>query len=171
MKRAKIVSIVGKSGSGKTALLERLIPALSRKGMRVATIKHDVHGFDMDRPGKDTYRHFAAGARSVLIVSPEKIALQKRLSAPLDLEELARRYVDDVDIIFTEGYKSADKPKIEVFRRERSDSLLCGPEDNLAAVVTDDEIEANCPKFGLNEVEALADFIIANFIRPRPANR
>ncbi len=161
----KIISIVGKSGSGKTTLIEKLIPALERRGVRAATIKHDVHGFEMDRPGKDTYRHFAAGARTVLIASPEKLAFQKRLSAPLSLDELAARYIADVDIILTEGYKSSDKPKIEVFRQERSPSPLCGPGDNRVAIATDDEVEVNCPRYGLNDVEGVADFIIANFIR------
>ncbi|HUT52647.1 MAG TPA: molybdopterin-guanine dinucleotide biosynthesis protein B [bacterium] len=167
----KILSIVGKSGSGKTTLIEKLIPALERRGFRVATIKHDVHGFEMDRPGKDTYRHFAAGARTVLIASPEKLAFQKRLPAPLTIDEIAARYIDGVDIILTEGYKSSDKPKIEVFRRERSPSPLCGPQDNRVAIVTDDEVEVDCPRYELNDVDGIAEFIIANFIEPRPISR
>ena len=164
----QMISIVGKSKSGKTSLIERLIPALMRRGYRVGTIKHDAHGFDIDYPGKDTYRHFAAGARSVLIASADKLALQKRLTGPMSLDELASRYMDDVDIILTEGYKAADKPKIEVFRRERSESPLCAPDDNLVAMVTDDEqLKAACPKFGLDDIEAVAEFIAAHY--PRPA--
>jgi molybdopterin-guanine dinucleotide biosynthesis protein B len=160
----KVISIVGKTKSGKTTLIEKLIPALEQRGLKVGTIKHDVHRFDMDKPGKDTFRHFAAGARSVLIASPEKLALQKRLDGPVTLDELAGRYMDDVDLVITEGYKSADKPKIEVFRKDAHDAMLCTPADNLAAVVTDDDVDAGCPCFGLDDVDAIADFIMRSFI-------
>lgn len=161
----QIISIVGKTKSGKTTLIEKLIPALEQRGVRVGTIKHDVHRFDMDRPGKDTYRHFKAGARAVLIASPDKLALQKRLSAQVTLDELAGQYMDDVDLVLTEGYKSEDKPKIEVFRKQEHDAPLCGPGDNLAAVVTDDDVDVDCPVFGLDDVVAVAEFIINNYMQ------
>ncbi len=161
---ARVVSIVGKSDSGKTTLIEKLIPALERKGVRVATIKHDAHRFDIDHPGKDTYRHFQAGARSVLIASPTKLALVKRLEAPMPLDDLLETYMSDADLILTEGYKSADKPKIEVFRRAAHVEPLCGPGDNRVAMVTDDEVALDCPVFGLADVEGLADFLIERFV-------
>lgn len=161
----EIISIVGKSNSGKTTLIEKLIPALERRGVRVGTIKHDAHRFDIDHPGKDTYRHFAAGARSVLIASGEKLALVKRLSGPVPLDELAERYIDDVDIIITEGYKSGDKPKVEVFRKEAHKEPLCGPGDNRVALVTDADVDADCPRFGLDDVEGVAEFIVEKYIK------
>ena len=162
-----VVSIVGRSGTGKTTLLEKLIKELTRRGYTIGTVKHDVHGFEMDKPGKDTYRHFAAGARTVLIASPDRLGLQKRLDAPLTLDQLAERYIDGVDVIITEGYKSADKPKIEVFRRERSAEPLCGPGDNRVALVTDDAVEVDCPKFGLADADGVAEFI-QEFIQGKP---
>jgi molybdopterin-guanine dinucleotide biosynthesis protein B len=155
----KVLSIVGKKRSGKTTLIERLIPALNRRGVRVGTIKHDAHRFDMDHPGKDTYRHFAAGAEAVVIASAEKLALQKRLDGPRSVDDLASRYLSGVDLVLTEGYRSADKPKVEVYRRAAHAEMLCGPEDNLLAVVSDDPVEADCPRFGLDDGEGLADFI------------
>jgi len=161
----EIISIVGKSGSGKTTLIERLIPLLAERGVTVATIKHDAHRFEMDHRGKDTYRHFAAGADSVLIASKEKLALQKRLDGPMTLDELAGRYIDGADLIVTEGYKSADKPKVEAFRPEVHAEMLCGEGDNLVAVVADAEAGAGCPRFGWDELGKLADFIKDRYVK------
>ena len=106
-----IVSIVGKSDSGKTTLLVKLIPILKRKGYRVATIKHDVHGFEMDREGKDTYRHFHCGADAVLISSPRKIALIKRIEQEAPLDALAEQFYPDMDIVsFGPDIRGAHSP-------------------------------------------------------------
>src|SRR5512147_944366 len=113
-----IISIVGKSDSGKTTLIEKLVPELTRRGYRVATIKHDVHGFEVDREGKDSWRHKQAGAHTVIISSPEKLAIIRDVDHDADLAELRDRYVQDVDIILSEGFKRNQQPKIEVFRRE-----------------------------------------------------
>ena len=122
-----IVSIVGKSDSGKTTLLEKLIPELKRRGYRVATIKHDAHQFEIDHPGKDSYRHFHAGSDWTLIGSPAQLASVRRLERELTLDEIAAD-ISGVDIILTEGYKRETKRRIEVSRRERSaaDYFLAG---------------------------------------------
>lgn len=159
----KIISVVGRTNSGKTTLIERLIPLLAARGARVATIKHDAHRFEMDHPGKDTYRHFAAGARISLIASADKVALQRRIDAPMTIDQLAARYIDDVDLIVTEGYKSADKPKIEVWRPELGPPL-CGPGDGVIAVVAAGPVELPGPRFGWDELERLADFIVEKFV-------
>lgn len=160
-----VISVVGKADSGKTTLIEKLVPELKRRGYRVGTIKHDTHRFDIDRPGKDTYRHFAAGADAVVIGSPEKLALVKRLDGPPLLDDLIAEYMGGMDVVITEGYKSGDKPKIEVFRPEAHSEPLCGPDDNLVAMVADVEVPAGCPRFGLDEVVRLADFIEARFLK------
>jgi molybdopterin-guanine dinucleotide biosynthesis protein B len=160
-----VISVVGKSGSGKTTLLERLIPVLARRGLRVGTIKHDAHRFEMDHPGKDTYRHFAAGASLVMIASAEKLALQRRLDAAQPLPELVERYMTEVDLVLTEGFKSGDKPKIEVFRKGVGGEMLCGPGDNLVAVVSDTPVAVDCPVFGFGDIEGVAEFIVINFVR------
>jgi molybdopterin-guanine dinucleotide biosynthesis protein B len=158
-----IVSLVGKSGSGKTTLLEKLIPELKRRGYRVGTIKHDAHSFEIDRPGKDTWRHAQAGSDHVLISSPHRVASIRRVEQELSLEELAAG-MTDVDIVLTEGYKRACAPKIEVSRRERSETLICQP-DELIAVASDQPFELDVPEYDLNDVQGLADLIEARFLR------
>ena len=160
-----IVSIVGKSDSGKTTLIEKLIPILKRRGYRVATIKHDVHGFEMDREGKDTYRHFHSGAEGVLISSPKKMALIQRVEQSLPLDHLVDRFYPDMDLVITEGFKRLDKPKIEVFRSAAHAEPLCTAADNRVALVSDTLIEADCPRFDINDVEAIADFIEKRFLK------
>jgi molybdopterin-guanine dinucleotide biosynthesis protein B len=160
-----IVSIVGKSDSGKTTLIEKLIPILKRRGYRIATIKHDVHGFEMDREGKDTYRHFHSGAEAVLISSPKKMALIQRVEQALTLDELVGRFYPDMDLIMTEGFKQLDKPKIEVFRSAAHTEPLCTAADNRVALVSDTPIEIDCPRFDINDVETIADFIEERFLK------
>src|SRR5512137_3181160 len=118
-----IVSIVGKSGAGKTTLLEKLVRELKRRGHRVATIKHDAHRFDIDHPGKDSYRHFHAGADWTIIASPDKIASVRRLDRELTLDEIAAQ-VSGVDIILTEGYKREARRRIEVSRHAHAAGLI-----------------------------------------------
>lgn len=156
-----VVSIVGKSNSGKTTLIENIVPQLVEKGYKVGTIKHDAHSFDIDVPGKDSWRHAQAGASTVLISSPEKIAMIKRTTEDKNLEMLLQ-YMEGNDIIITEGYKSAARPKIEVCRSERSNELICDNSE-LIAVVTDLKFEG-IPNFGLNDHSAIADFIEERFL-------
>ena len=160
-----IVSIVGKSNSGKTTLLVKLIPILKARGYRVATVKHDVHGFEMDREGKDTYRHFHCGADGVLISSPKKMALIRRVESESPLGELVERFYPDMDIVLTEGFKSLDMPKIEVFRSSAHDEPLCGAGDNRVALASDTPVEADCPRFDINDAEAISNFIEERFLK------
>jgi len=131
-----IISIVGKSDSGKTTFIEKLIAELNHRGYSVATIKHDTHGFEIDREGKDTWRHAQAGALSVIISSRDKLALIKRVEQELSLDDLSR-LIEGVDLILTEGYKRANKPKIEVLRTQLDPEPLCSKTDNLLALVVD----------------------------------
>ncbi len=110
-----VISFVGRSDCGKTTYLEKLIRELKNRNYKVAILKHDVHGFEMDRPGKDTWRHAQAGADVVCISSPQKMAMIKKVDQELTLKE-AVQYIDGVDIIFTEGYKREAETRIEVFR-------------------------------------------------------
>ncbi|MBI5656564.1 MAG: molybdopterin-guanine dinucleotide biosynthesis protein B, partial [Geobacter sp.] len=112
-----VVSFVAKSGTGKTTLLEKVIAELKRRGHRVGAIKHDAHRFDIDHPGKDSHRLTAAGADTMLITSPEKLALIKRHQEQPAIEELLATYCADLDIVLTEGFKRSSLPKIEVHRR------------------------------------------------------
>lgn len=137
-----IISIVGKSDSGKTSFMEELIPRLKEEGIRVATIKHDVHGFTMDRPGKDTYRHKESGAGMVIISSPKRIGLIRDVEEEYSLDRLQELYGEGFDLILTEGYKREDKPKIEVYRPAKHKERLCTPGlDTVLMTITNQETE------------------------------
>lgn len=161
-----IVSIVGKSNVGKTTLLEKLIPELRRRGYRVATVKHDAHSFEMDVPGKDTWRHRQAGADLVVISSKDKIAQIRRVEGEMPLLDITAT-ITGVDIILTEGFKRGPAPKIEVSRRILSQDLLCSA-DELVAVATDQSFDLGVPQFGLDDVAGLADLLEARFLGKQP---
>jgi len=154
-----IISIVGKSDSGKTTLIEKLVPELSQRGYRVATVKHDMHGFEVDREGKDSWRHKQAGAHTVVISSPQKLALIRDVEKDLTLDEIRGKWIQDVDLILSEGYKRDVQPKIEIFRKEKHKKLLCTKKDNLIAIVSNQKFRVGVPCFDLEDMRGLANFI------------
>jgi molybdopterin-guanine dinucleotide biosynthesis adapter protein len=155
-----ILSVVGRSDSGKTTLLEKLIRELSARGRRIGTVKHHYHGpVAVDVPGKDSWRHRQAGAAAVALVSPDTLFVVRESPPGLSLEALVHRSLFGVDLVLTEGFKSGPMPKIEVNRRAQRAPLLCGPADRLVAVVADWDTGASVPHFGLADVAPLADFI------------
>ena len=160
-----IISIVGKSDSGKTTLIEKLVPELTRRGYRIATVKHDVHGFEVDREGKDSWRHKQAGAHTVVISSPEKVALIRDVEKDLTLEEIRERLIQDVDLILSEGYKKDVQPKIEIFRKEKHKELLCTKEDNLIAIVSDKKFRVGVSCFFLDDIRGVANFIEKKYLQ------
>jgi molybdopterin-guanine dinucleotide biosynthesis adapter protein len=158
-----VISIVGKSGSGKTTLLEKLIPELKRRGLRVGTIKHTHHGFDMDREGKDSARHKAAGADGVIVASPNRIAMVRDM--PSDAIDGMLPFFADMDLVVTEGYKHGDRPKIEIHRAATGKTpLYDGVRRDIVALVTDADLEATIPRFGLDEADLLAMFIVERML-------
>ena len=165
MSQVPIVSLVGQSGSGKTTFLEKLLPELKRRDYRVATVKHDVHGFDIDQPGKDSWRHARAGADAVVISSPRRMALIQRLDEEMSVDDIAA-HLQNVDIVITEGYKRGDKLKIEVSRRARSSELICRQEE-LIAIVTDQKFPLNVPHFHLDDAAGVADLLEKKFLHAK----
>jgi molybdopterin-guanine dinucleotide biosynthesis protein B len=160
-----IISIVGKSNSGKTTLIEKLIPELVKKGYRVATIKHNVHGFEIDHEGKDSWRHKKAGAHITVISSSYQIALVEDVDHDHSLEEIRNKYIKDADIILAEGYKGNPFPKIEVFRSELKRTLLCKKEDNLLAIASDIKLDIGVTCFDINDAQSLVDLIENKFLK------
>ncbi len=160
-----IISIVGKSDSGKTTLIEKLVPELTRRGYRIATVKHDVHGFEVDREGKDSWRHKKAGAHTVVISSPKKAALIRDVERDLSLSEIRDKLIRDVDLILSEGYKRDVQPKIEIFRKEKQQELLCAKEDNLIAIVSNQTFNVGVPCFDLEDMKGLSNFIEKDFLQ------
>jgi len=163
-----VVSFVAKSGTGKTTLLEKVIVELKQRGYRVGAVKHDAHQFDIDHPGKDSHRLTAAGADTMLISSPEKLALVKKHAMSPPIEELLATYFTDVDIVVTEGFKKSTMPKIEIHRQERSPTLLCRGEEHdptLVAVASDEPLDLDVPVLDLNNAAQVADFVVERFLR------
>jgi molybdopterin-guanine dinucleotide biosynthesis protein B len=127
-------------------------------------VKHDTHGFEIDRPGKDTWRMAQAGCDVVVISSFEKMAMIKRSDHDMSLDEIARHIGDGVELILSEGYKRGDKPKIEVSRKEKGGQLVCGKEE-LIAVATDQPHNVPVPQFGLDDAKGLVDLLERLYLR------
>jgi molybdopterin-guanine dinucleotide biosynthesis protein B len=157
-----IISIVGFSGSGKTTLLEKLIPELTRRGIRVGTIKHHLHDFEMDRPGKDSWRHKQAGAAVTIISTPSQIGMSMDVDHDHKPQELVP-FFDGVDIILTEGYKRENNAKLEIFRPEVHEEPLLQGDAHLMALISDAPVDIGVPRFLTDDVEGLADFLISRF--------
>lgn len=154
-----IISIVGRSKSGKTTLIERLIPEFMKRGYRIATIKHHGKDFQIDHEGKDSWRHKQAGAQTVIVSSPQKVALIEDVSQDLSLDELATRFIQGADIIIAEGFKRDKHPKIEVFRKEIHPHPLAPQLGNVIAVVSDSPLPLDIPCLNINDIKGIADFI------------
>lgn len=159
-----IISIVGERLSGKTRLIEGIVPELKSRGYRVGTIKHTPHEFEIDRQGKDSYRHFQAQADAVMVSSLHKLALVERTKEEQPLEDLVSSYLQDVDIVLAEGYGSEKGPKIEVIREELGTGPSYAKEDGLVAIVSDREFNVDLPRFRLGDYRAIADFLEERFI-------
>ena len=161
-----VVTFVGSSGTGKTTYLARLIPELKGRGLRLAVLKHDVHHFEMDHPGKDTYRFTAAGADVVTIANREKFALLQRTDRELSLEEIISR-LPPVDLILVEGYKHNPYPKIEIHRAALGRPLIAPPEE-LLAIVTDEPVDSPAPQLDLTDLTGCADLLMRHLSRFSP---
>jgi molybdopterin-guanine dinucleotide biosynthesis protein MobB len=159
-----IVSIVGKSKSGKTTLIEALISELKSRGYRIATIKHSVHSLNFDKPDKDSWRHIQAGSDATAVVSPDQIVLMKPITQEPDLNEVALLFGEDYDIILTEGFKQSSAPKLEVHRKAIGPPL--SQINNIIAIATDEPLETKTRQFPLHDINGLADFLENSFIKP-----
>ena len=162
-----VITFAALSGTGKTTFLEKLIPVLKTRGLRVAVIKHDAHHFEMDKPGKDTYRFTAAGADAVVISNREKLALLERLDGELSLDEIVSR-LPEADLVLTEGYKRSRYPKIALYRASLNRPLAV-PEEELMAVLTDEPLDVSVPQLSLEDPAPCADLLMDYLRRFRAA--
>jgi molybdopterin-guanine dinucleotide biosynthesis adapter protein len=156
-----ILSVIGRSNTGKTTFIEKLIPMLNAKNIRVATIKHHLHDFESDREGKDSYRHKKAGAKIAMIVSPQKVAFTADTEKELTLTELISGYVRDVELVIVEGFKGVSTPKIEVYSYTEGLAPLCRTDSDVFALMSDRPIDAPVPVFSRDDINAAADLIMA----------
>jgi molybdopterin-guanine dinucleotide biosynthesis protein MobB len=153
-----VVSFVGNSGVGKTTFLEKLIPVFKERGYRVAAIKHDAHRFEIDYPGKDSWRLTQAGSDMVVISANDKLALVERPQSERSLADLVAMVADRADIVVTEGYRGESAAKIEVSRSAHSHTITARLDD-LIAIVTDESFEYSVPQFSLEDAEGVATFL------------
>jgi molybdopterin-guanine dinucleotide biosynthesis protein MobB len=156
-----LLSVVGFSNSGKSTVLVKLVEELKKRGYRVAVIKHS-RGFEVDQPGKDSWRYREVGAGPVILAGPKQMVLFRSWEKEWEPEEIARG-LEDVDLVITEGYKLGRRPKIEVFREEISSELTCNPEE-LLAVVSDTPQNWGIPVFSLGDITGLGDFVETRFL-------
>lgn len=160
-----VVAIVSKKNSGKTTLIAKLIPELIKRGYRVGTVKHDVHGFDIDHEGKDSWKHKRSGAQTVVISSPSQVAVIKDLKEEETLDDLVDKYFESEDIVIAEGYKRGNKPKIEVFRKSEHATPLSYENSKPIAIVSDDPtLDVGVPCIFIDAISDLADFIEERFL-------
>jgi len=157
-----IICIVGNSGSGKTTFIEKLIPELKLRGLKIGTLKHDVHGFEMDKPGKDSWRHKQAGASTTIISSSQKIGIVMDVNHDHKPDELLPLF-SDMDIVLAEGYKRADRPKLEIFRAEITKEPLSKEDKSLLAIVSDTTVDLDVPRFSTKDVKGVTDFLLDYF--------
>ncbi|MDQ3060322.1 MAG: molybdopterin-guanine dinucleotide biosynthesis protein B [Pseudomonadota bacterium] len=166
-----VVGFAGYSGSGKTTLVEQLIPALKKRGLRVSVVKHAHHRFDIDHPGKDTFRHRQAGAFEVVVASTHRLALIREFEQPAEptVHQLIAELDAGVDWVLVEGFKHSQLPKIEVWRAVSGKPTLYQDDDCIVAIATDspDQLPhaALRPVLDLNAVDALADYLVNNQAR------
>ncbi len=157
----KVFGFAGWSGSGKTTLIEKLIPRFTRGGLRVSLIKHAHHTFDVDKPGKDSYRHRHAGASEVLVTSSQRWVLMHELrGTPEPSFEEQVKHLSPCDLVIVEGFKFQPIPKLEVHRAGTDAALLHPNDANIVAVATDVKVETKLPVLDINDDAAIAEFIL-----------
>ena len=167
----KVAGFAGYSGSGKTTLVEQLIPALKQRGLRVSVIKHAHHRFDIDHPGKDSYRHREAGAFEVVIASDRRLALMREFEQPgeLTVHQLIAELQSSVDWVLVEGFKHSELPKIEVWRAASNQPTRYTEDDFIVAIATDSPGQLPHatlrPVLDLNDADAVADYLVSHQAR------
>jgi molybdopterin-guanine dinucleotide biosynthesis protein B len=157
----RVIGLAGWSGSGKTTLLTKLIPCLVARGLKVSTLKHAHHGFDVDQPGKDSYRHRHAGAAEILVTSSRRWVLMHELRGAQEpsFDEQVKR-ISPCDLLLVEGFKFAPIPKLEVWRAQTGEGLLHPNDPHIVAVASDAKVETKLPLLDLNDVAGIAEFIL-----------
>lgn len=164
--RPYVTAIVGHSGAGKTTLIERLLPVMNARKIRVATIKHSHHEIELDDVGKDSWRHKQAGAQASMLLTPSAMQLVTGEIGDCEPQQLAQRYFSDMDLVLAEGFSLSSCNKIEVLRAACSSVARCAMEDGLIALITDVENSTmHLPHFALDDISGIAQFIVDSMLQ------
>lgn len=169
-KPPRMVCVVGYSGQGKTTLTVKLVSELKKRGFRVGTIKHDIHGFEPDHPGKDSYRHKKAGASVTIVTSPNHLCIVRDVDHDHQPQELIPFFMG-LDIVLVEGFKQAGLPKIEIFRPEIKKNPACKGDKQLMAVVSDSPLDWGVPRFHTEQITEIADFLLKELQMKMPSGQ
>lgn len=159
-----IITFIGRSNSGKTTLLTKIIPDLKSRGYGIATIKHSHHDVDVDKEGKDSWKHRKAGAETVLLLSGKRLSCIREFEEEPKVEDISGLYIHDADIILAEGFKGSHLPRIWVFRGEAT-LPSARKDDNLLAVVSDREVDLGVPWFHIDDAASISSFIEDSFLK------
>ena len=163
----KVFGFAGWSGSGKTTLIEQVIPCIAGRGLKVSVIKHTHHAFDVDKPGKDSWRHREAGASEILLISDQRWVLMHELRGDPEPDLAAQLAImSPCDLVLVEGFKRAPIPKIEVHRAVVTEPLLHRDDPYIVAIATDTVIATALPRLDINDPAQVADFIVARLALP-----
>jgi molybdopterin-guanine dinucleotide biosynthesis protein B len=165
MRSVPVLCFVGASNSGKTTLVEKVIRALTGRGYRVATVKHTHKGFEMDLEGKDSWKHRSAGAKAVILSSPNQFAVLSDTDHELTIEDILEKFVRDADILIVEGFKRERYPKIEVHRRGVSGEWGYLNDPSVIALASDEAVDLPIPRFDLNDAAGLSNLIEQSFLK------
>ena len=159
----KVFGFAGWSGSGKTTLIEQLIPRFTRAGLTVSLVKHAHHSFDIDQPGKDSYRHREAGSKEVLVSSEKRWVIMHELHGDAEpgLDALIER-LSPCDLLLVEGYKRYAMPKLEIYREANGKPLLHPEDPNIVAIAADVPLATELPQFRLADYDRIAEFILVH---------
>lgn len=160
-----VICFVGSSNSGKTTLIEKVISVLSKRGYRIATVKHTHKRFAMDAEGKDSWRHRSAGAKTVILSSASQFAVFSNTDRELTVEDVLEKWVHDTDILIVEGFKRDKYPKIEVHRGGVSGEFRCLNDSSIVALASEDPADVPVPRYDINDAEGIADFIEERFLQ------
>ncbi len=168
----KVFGFAGYSGSGKTTLIENVIPVLVEQGVRVSLVKHAHHAFDVDQPGKDSYRHRQAGATEVMLTSASRWVLMHEIGdrAEPELPQQLRR-MSPCDVVLVEGFKKQPIPKLEIHRKAHGAPFLFPDDPHIVAIATDEVIDTEMPQFALDDYQTIAAFVLTNAADFDPASQ
>jgi len=167
LQKPVILSFVGHSNSGKTGLITQIVPQLIEKGIHVGTIKHAGSPIKIDRKGKDSQRLFESGAHPTMVCNKHHLAYFAKVQKDIELEQIAKHYFFDNDLLLTEGFKREKFPKIEVYKYSDKNKPICFTDNTIKAIITDHSYHWHIPQFPTHDTTGVVEWIVSHFLNDR----